>query len=72
MEKFAKANRTICILTNSQGKIHYSNIDKDAAGKCLKYIHIFDHLPVDGTVNYKVGDYNITADKVILDEGAFL
>jgi len=69
MGEFVKADKTICITTNSQGKIHYSNIDKDAAGKCLEDIRIFDHLPVDGAFNYKVGDYNITADKVVLGEG---
>ena len=71
MEEFVKADKTICILTNYQGEIYYSNIGKDAAGKYLEDIHIFDHLPVDGTVSYKVGNYSITADKVVLDEGRY-
>jgi len=71
MEEFVKADKTICILTNYQGEIYYSNIGKDAAGKYLEDIHIFDHLPADGTVSYKVGNYSITADKVVLDEGRY-
>lgn len=71
MEEFVKTGITVCILINKQGRIYYSNIDKDAAGKYLEDIHIFDHLPVDGTVSYKVGNYSITADKVVLDEGRY-
>ena len=71
MEEFVKTGKTVCILINKQGRIYYSNIDKDAAGKYLEDIHIFDHLPVDGTVSYKVGNYSITADKVVLDEGRY-
>lgn len=71
MEEFVKTGKTVCILINKQGGIYYSNIDKDAAGKYLEDIHIFDHLPVDGTVSYKVGNYSITADKVVLDEGRY-
>ena len=68
MEEFVKTGKTVCILINKQGRIYYSNIDKDVAEKCLEDIHIFDHLPVGGTVSYKVGNYSITADKVDLDE----
>ena len=71
MEEFVKTGITVCILINKQGRIYYSNIDKDAAGKYLEDIHIFDHLPVDGIVSYKVGNYSITADKVVLDEGRY-
>ena len=71
MEEFVKTGITVCILINKQGRIYYSNIGKDAAGKYLEDIHIFDHLPVDGTVSYKVGNYSITADKVVLDEGRY-
>lgn len=71
MEEFVKTGKTVCILINKQGRIYYSNIGKDAAGKYLEDIHIFDHLPVDGTVSYKVGNYSITADKVVLDEGRY-
>ena len=71
MEEFVKTGKTVCILINKQGRIYYSNIDKDVAEKCLEDIHIFDHLPVDGTVSYKVGNYSITADKVVLDEGRY-
>lgn len=71
MEEFVKTGKTVCILINKQGGIYYSNIDKDVAEKCLEDIHIFDHLPVDGIVSYKVGNYSITADKVVLDEGRY-
>ncbi|SKA87520.1 diguanylate cyclase (GGDEF) domain-containing protein [Caloramator quimbayensis] len=71
MEKFLKADKIICILINQQGRIYYSNIDKDAAGKYLEDIHIFDHLPADYTINYNVGYYGITVDKVGLDEAEY-
>ena len=71
MEEFVKTGKTVCILINKQGRIYYSNIDKDVAEKYLEDIHIFDHLPADGTVSYKVGNYSITADKVVLDEGRY-
>ncbi len=71
MEEFVKTGKTVCILINKQGRIYYSNIDKDVAEKCLEDIHIFNHLPVDGTVSYKVGNYSITADKVGLDEAEY-
>lgn len=71
MEEFVKTGKTVCILINKQGRIYYSNIDKDVAEKCLEDIHIFDHLPVGGTVSYKVGNYSITADKVGLDEAHY-
>ena len=68
MEEFVKAGKTVCILINKQGGIYYSNIDKDVAEKCLEDIHIFDHLPVVGTVSYNVGYYTVTADMVDLNE----
>ena len=55
MEEFVKTGKTVCILINKQGRIYYSNIGKDVAEKCLEDIHIFDHLPADGTVSYNVG-----------------
>lgn len=71
MEEFVKAGKTVCILINKQGGIYYSNIDKDVAEKCLEDIHIFDHLPVVGTVSYNVGYYTVTADTVDLDEAHY-
>lgn len=71
MKKFVKANKTMCILINQQGRVCYSNIGKDTAGKYLEDIHIFDHLPADGTVSYNVGYYTVTADTVDLDEAEY-
>lgn len=71
MKKFVKANKTMCILINQQGRVCYSNIGKNAAEKCLEDIHIFDHLPVVGTVSYNVGYYTVTADTVDLDEAHY-
>ena len=71
MEEFVKTGKTVCILINKQGRIYYSNIGKDAAEKCLEDIHIFDHLPADGTVSYNVGYYTVTADTVDLDEAHY-
>lgn len=71
MEEFVKIGKTVCILINKQGRIYYSNIDKDVAEKCLEDIHIFDHLPADGTVSYNVGYYTVTADTVDLDEAHY-
>ena len=71
MEEFVKTGITVCILINKQGRIYYSNIGKDVAEKCLEDIHIFDHLPADGTVSYNVGYYTVTADTVVLDEGRY-
>lgn len=71
MEEFVKTGKTVCILINKQGRIYYSNIDKDVAEKCLEDIHIFDHLPADGTVSYNVGYYTVTADTVDLDEAHY-
>ena len=71
MKKFVKANKTMCILINQQGRVCYSNIGKNAAGKYLEDIHIFDHLPVNDTVSYNVGFYTVTADKVDLDEAHY-
>lgn len=71
MEEFVKIGKTVCILINKQGRIYYSNIDKDVAEKCLENIHIFDHLPADGTVSYNVGYYTVTADTVDLDEAHY-
>lgn len=68
MEEFVKTGKTVCILINKQGRIYYSNIGKDVAEKCLEDIHIFDHLPADGTVSYNVGYYTVTADTVDLNE----
>lgn len=68
MEEFVKTGKTVCILINKQGRIYYSNIGKDVAEKCLEDIHIFDHLPVVGTVSYNVGYYTVTADMVDLNE----
>jgi diguanylate cyclase (GGDEF)-like protein len=71
MEEFVKTGKTVCILINKQGRIYYSNIGKDVAEKCLEDIHIFDHLPADGTVSYNVGYYTVTADTVDLDEAHY-
>ncbi len=71
MEEFVKTGKTVCILINKQGGIYYSNIGKDVAEKCLEDIHIFDHLPADGTVSYNVGYYTVTADTVDLDEAHY-
>lgn len=71
MEEFVKTGKTVCILINKQGRICYSNIDKDVAKKCLEDIHIFDHLPADGTVSYNVGYYTVTADTVDMDEAHY-
>ena len=71
MEEFVKTGKTVCILINKQGRIYYSNIGKDTAGKYLEDIHIFDHLPADGTVSYNVGYYTVTADTVDLDEAEY-
>ena len=71
MKKFVKDEKTVCILINKQGRIYYSNIDKDAAGKYLEDIHIFDHLLTNDAVSYNVGHYTVTADKVDLDEAEY-
>ena len=71
MEKFLKADKTICILINQQGRIYYSNIDMAVAQEYLEIICIFDHLPVDDTVSYNVGYYTVTADTVDLDEAHY-
>lgn len=71
MEEFVKADKTVCILINNQGRIYYSNIDRDAAGKWLGYFHIIDYLPVDDTFSFNVGYYSITVDKVDLDEAEY-
>ena len=71
MEKFLKADKTICILINQQGRIYYSNIDVAAAREYLEDFHIIDHLPVDDTISYNVGYYSITVDKVDLDEAKY-
>ncbi|HHY82585.1 MAG TPA: GGDEF domain-containing protein [Clostridiales bacterium] len=68
MEEFAKVDNTVCILTNYQVKVYYSNIDKDSAEKYLDDINILDHMPVDRAINYKLGEYSISVEKVVLDE----
>ena len=71
MKKFVKADKTVCILINKQGRIYYSNIDMAVAQEYLEIICIFDHLPADGTVIYNVGNYTVTADKVDLGEAHY-
>ncbi|MBZ4647573.1 MAG: diguanylate cyclase [Clostridia bacterium] len=71
MEEFVKADKTICILINQHGRVYYSNIDVAAAREHLEHFHIIDHLPVDYTINYNVGHYSITVDKVGLDEAEY-
>ena len=71
MKKFVKADKTICILINKHGRIYYSNIDMAVAQEYLEIICIFDHLPADYTINYNVGYYSITVDKVGLDEAEY-
>jgi diguanylate cyclase (GGDEF)-like protein len=71
MKKFVKADKTICILINQQGRIYYSNIDMADAQEYLEIICIFDHLPIDDTISYNVGYYTVTADTVDLDEAHY-
>ncbi|MDH7565962.1 MAG: diguanylate cyclase [Clostridiales bacterium] len=71
MKKFVKADKTICILINQQGRIYYSNIGMADAQEYLEIIHIFDHLLTNDAVSYNVGHYTVTADKVDLDEAHY-
>lgn len=68
MKKFVKADKTICILINKQGRVCYSNISKDSAGKWLEDFSIIDYLPVDDTFSFNVGNNSVTVDKVALDK----
>jgi len=71
MRKIVKAEKTICILINQQGRVCYSNIGMADAQEYLEIIHIFDHLLTNDTVSYNVGHYTVTADKVDLDEAHY-
>lgn len=69
--KFVKDEKLVCILINQQGRVCYSNISKDSAGKWLEDFSIIDYLPVDDTFSFNVGNYSITVDKVDLDKAEY-
>jgi len=66
--KFSKDEKFVCILIDRQGRVCYSNINKDAAGKWLEDFRIIDYLPVDDTVTFNVGYCTATVDNIVLNE----
>ena len=71
MENFTSVGKTVCILINQEGIVCYSNIDGDAAYKCLEAINISDYLPVDDTIDYRAMRHIVTIDKVNLDKAVY-
>ena len=65
MENFTSVGKTVCILINQEGIVCYSNIDGDAAYKCLEAINISDYLPVNETIDYRIKRYIVTVTKLI-------
>lgn len=54
MENFTNVGKTVCILINQESIVCYSNIDRDAANRYLEAINIFNHLPVNETIDYRI------------------
>ena len=71
MENFTNVGKTVCILINQESIVCYSNIDRDAANRYLEAINIFNHLPVNETIDYRIKRYIVTVDKVNLDKAVY-
>lgn len=64
MNKFEKIEKTVYILIDNKGKIHYSNIDKFYAQEYLRNIDILDYLPIEKTIHNNYKHYTVTVEKV--------
>ena len=71
MENFTSVGKTVCILIDQESIVCYSNIDRDVTYKYLEAINIFNHLPVNDTIGYRIMRHIVIVDKVNLDKAVY-